>query len=90
MIAYYILDLKQKKIHNIIIRRVMSIHMGPMYNETLCIYFESYEWWCLQISSDAKYFSSLVQGIVIVDWYYLPTPPLGQDMTQGQVFLLLD
>ena len=35
------------------------------------------------------------------DWYYLPTPPLGQDMTQGQflsgvyrfefrVFLLLD
>ena len=20
-------------------------------------------------------------------WYYLPTPPLGQDMTQGQFFL---
>ena len=19
-----------------------------------------------------------------VEWYYLPTPPLGQDMTQGQ------
>ena len=19
-----------------------------------------------------------------IDWYYLPTPPLGQDMTQGQ------
>ena len=20
------------------------------------------------------------------EWYYLPTPPLGQDMTQGQFF----
>ena len=24
---------------------------------------------------------------VCVWWYYLPTPPLGQDMTQGQFFL---
>ena len=33
-----------------------------------CIYFDSFEWLCLQVSSDTKYFSSLVQGIVIEDW----------------------
>ena len=33
--------------------------------------------------------SSVIDNIVrietlIYSWYYLPTPPLGQDMTQGQ------
>ena len=33
-----------------------------------CIYFETvFNDFCLQISSEAKYFSSLVQGIVIED-----------------------
>ena len=22
--------------------------------------------------------------VSVIPWYYLPTPPLGQDMTQGQ------
>ena len=25
-----------------------------------------------------------VKFVNLNDWYYLPTPPLGQDMTQGQ------
>ena len=33
--------------------------------------WDSFEWFCLQISSHAKYFSSLVQGIVIDDKYLL-------------------
>ena len=31
----------------------------------LCLFWDSFEWFCFQISSDAKYFSSLIQGIVI-------------------------
>ena len=30
------------------------------------------------------YFDGSDNGVVICNWYYLPTPPLGQDMTQGQ------
>ena len=30
----------------------------------LHLFWDSFEWFCLQISSDAKYFSSVVQGIV--------------------------
>ena len=33
----------------------------------LNLFCDSFEWFCLQISSDTKYFSSLVQGIVIKD-----------------------
>ena len=33
----------------------------------LHLYWNSFDWFFLQISSDAKYFSSLVQGIVIKD-----------------------
>ena len=33
----------------------------------LFLFWESFEWFCLQISRDAKYFSSLAQGIVIED-----------------------
>ena len=25
-----------------------------------------------------------IDGWLLVGWYYLPTPPLGQDMTHGQ------
>ena len=32
-----------------------------------CIYFVSFEWFCLQITIDAKYFPSFVQGIVTED-----------------------
>ena len=32
-------------------------------------FWDSFEWFCLQISSDAKYFSSLVRGIMIKDLY---------------------
>ena len=31
----------------------------------LQLFWDSFEWFCLQKSSDAKYFSFLVQGIVI-------------------------
>ena len=46
--------------------------MGPMYIEKPYIngshiFLDSFEWFCFQISSDAKYFSSLVQSIVIKD-----------------------
>ena len=46
--------------------------MDPVYFETpyingLHLFLDSFEWFCLQISSDAKYFSSLVQDIVIED-----------------------
>ena len=33
-----------------------------------------------------KYDSFVVEGRWPYSWYYLPTPPLGQDMTQGQFF----
>ena len=29
------------------------------------LFWDSFKWLCLQISRDAKYFSSLIQGIVI-------------------------
>ena len=35
--------------------------------KVLHLIWVSFEWFCLQISCDAKYFSSLVQGIVIED-----------------------
>ena len=46
--------------------------MGPVHIETpyingLQLFWDSFQWFRLQISSDAKYFSSLVQGIVIED-----------------------
>ena len=28
----------------------------------------------------------LIYALELDSWYYLPTPPLGQDMTQGQIF----
>ena len=34
------------------------------------------------ISKRSKVGSNSV--FLFLDWYYLPTPPLGQDMTQGQ------
>ena len=37
----------------------------------LHLFWDSFEWFCLEISCDAKYFSSLVQGIVIEDWLLL-------------------
>ena len=37
------------------------------YFNELHLFWDSFKWFCLQISSDAKYFSSLVQGIVIED-----------------------
>ena len=45
--------------------------MGSMYTETAYInggaylFWDSFEWFCLQISSEAKYFSSLVQGLIV-------------------------
>ena len=33
----------------------------------LDLFWDSFEWFCHQISRDTKYFSSLVQGIVIED-----------------------
>ena len=46
--------------------------MRPMYFETpyingLHLFWDCFEIICLQISSDAKYVSSLVHGIVIED-----------------------
>ena len=46
--------------------------MDPMYIETpytngLHLFWDSFELFCLQIGSNATYFSSLVQGIVIKD-----------------------
>ena len=51
--------LKEKKGH-IIISWVINSQMGPMYIETtyinrLLLFWDSFEWFCLQISSDAKY-----------------------------------
>ena len=37
-------------------------HINVLY-----LFWDSFEWFCLQISSDPKYFSSLVLGIVIKD-----------------------
>ena len=37
------------------------------YTNELHLFWESFELFCLQISRDAKYFSSLVQSIVIED-----------------------
>ena len=34
----------------------------------LHLFWHSFEWFCLQISSDTKYFFSLLQGIVIKNW----------------------
>ena len=31
------------------------------------LFWDSFKWFCLQISRDSKYFSSFVQGIVIED-----------------------
>ena len=44
----------------------------------------SFEWFCLQISSDAKYFSSLAQGIVmrINSWYCILFSNLNQKRRQ--------
>ena len=69
VIVYYF-QIWNKEEHSIISSRVMSSYMGPMYIETyyinrLHLFWESFEWFCLQKSSDARYFSSLVQGIVI-------------------------
>ena len=51
---------------------IISSHMGAMYIETpnineLHLFWDRFEWFCFQIKSDAEYFSSLVQGIVIKD-----------------------
>ena len=49
--------------------------MKPGYKQTNMVRFRSWSFReykvPLQVYSDQK-------------WYYLPTPPLGQDMTQGQ------
>ena len=39
---------------------INQYHINGLY-----LFWECFEWFCLQISSDTKYFSSLVQGIVI-------------------------
>ena len=39
MVFYF--QIWNKKEHNIIISRVISSHMGPMYNETPCIYLKT-------------------------------------------------
>ena len=33
---------------------------------------------------ELQWIKSCKKQIQIMKWYYLPTPPLGQDMTQGQ------
>ena len=54
-------NLKQKE-YSIISSRVISSHMGSMYIKTpymngLHLFWDSFQWFCFQISSDAKYFS---------------------------------
>ena len=39
--------------------------------DRLHLFWDSFEWFCLQISSDAKYFFSLVQGIGMEDLWLL-------------------
>ena len=60
VIAYFF-QIWNKREHNIMISRVISSHIGPMYIETpyingLHLFWDSFEWFCLQISNDAKYF----------------------------------
>ena len=37
-VSVYVFSNLKQKIHHIIISRVISCHMGPMYIETLCLY----------------------------------------------------
>ena len=69
LLYYPIFKFETKKKEHIIIIAISS-YMGPMYIETLYInllqlFWEGFEWFCLQISRDAKCFPSLVEGIVI-------------------------
>ena len=41
------------------------------YINGLHLFWDSFEWFCLQISIDAKYFSSIVQVILIEDYLLL-------------------
>ena len=57
----YHFQIWNEKEYNIIINRVNNSHVGPMYMEKpyingLHLFWNSFEWFCLQISTDAKYF----------------------------------
>ena len=51
-----------KSFFELLISVINHYHINGLY-----LFWDGYEWFCLQISSDAKYFASLVQGIVIED-----------------------
>ena len=66
-----------KKEHNIIIWRVIRSQIGPSILMG-CLYFEIFEWFCLQISSDTQYFLSFCLShsdrgltVVIVYCFYI-------------------
>ena len=48
-------------------RVAVAISYDDNHYTTGTFFWDSCEWFCFQIRSDAKYFSSLVQGIVIED-----------------------
>ena len=58
-------------------------------NRNICV-----KWQYLKVFKCANK-CSISNRIISIKWYYLPTPPLGQDMTEFnrfefRVFLLLD
>ena len=45
-----------------------SLYIMTPYIKGLYLFLDSFEWFCLQIGHHTKYFSSIIQGIVIKDY----------------------
>ena len=69
---YYISFQDMQSIFWFLVSLINHYHINGLH-----LFWDSFEWFCLQISNDTKYFSSLVQryrdrGLVIAIAYYWP------------------